>query len=182
MKLNIGAGSKRIEGFINCDYDKLNEPDYCFDLEKDPFPFPDNSVDTVIAHHILEHLGEGYFHCLKEIYRVCIHNAIIDIRVPHHRHDYFYDDPTHRRPITVGGLGLFSKKHNKFCKENNVSSSRLGDYFDVDFEIIEYGYNPTYDYRIESEGKPFNEIQKYILEHSNVLEELLIKLRVVKNS
>jgi predicted SAM-dependent methyltransferase len=109
MRISIGSGEKRIDDFINCDYDPLTNPDYCFDLEKDPFPFPDNSVDEVLASHVLEHLGDGYFHCIKELYRVCKHGAVIHVNVPHHRNDNFADDPTHKRPITVRGLKLFSK-------------------------------------------------------------------------
>jgi len=181
MKLNIGSGGTKIEGFVTCDYDSLANPDYLFNLETDPFPFENNSVEVVVAHHVFEHLGEGYFHCLKELHRVCKHGATIDVRVPHHRHDYFYDDPTHRRPITVGGLLLFSKKHNRLCKEQGAASSRLGDYFDVDFEILDFDYVPSQLYRNEFEGEPRDKVEKYLKEHNNIIEELWIKLVVVKD-
>jgi hypothetical protein len=180
MKINIGAGSTKIEGFVTCDYDKLNNPDYCFNLETDTFPFANNSVEIVVAHHVLEHLGEGYFNCLKELYRVCKPGATIDIRVPHHRHDYFYDDPTHRRPITVGGLRLFSKKHNRLCKEQDAASSRLGYFFQVDFEILEWDYIPSKKYKDQFIGKPREEVETYIDQHNNIIEELWVNLVVIK--
>jgi predicted SAM-dependent methyltransferase len=62
MKLNIGAGDVKLSGFVNLDYDSISNPDYIVDIEKDKFPFDDNTVETVVEHHILEHLGEGYFH------------------------------------------------------------------------------------------------------------------------
>jgi ubiquinone/menaquinone biosynthesis C-methylase UbiE len=40
-------------------------------------PFEDESVDIVIARHILEHLGEGYEAAIKEVYRVADKEAII---------------------------------------------------------------------------------------------------------
>jgi hypothetical protein len=181
MKLNIGSGGTKIEDFVTCDYDPLAEADYTFNLETDVFPFEDNSVEVVVAHHVLEHLGEGYFHCLKELYRVCKHGATIDVRVPHHRHDYFADDPTHRRPITVGGFLLFSKKHNKLCKEQGAASSRLGDFFNIDFEIVDWNYMPSKLYLKEFEGEPRDKVEKYLREHNNIIEELWIKLVVVKN-
>lgn len=181
MKLNIGSGGVQIDGFVSCDYDALANPDYCFDLEKDKFPFEDNTVDTVVASHVLEHLGEGYFHCLKELYRVCKHGAIIHINVPYHRNDYFHDDPTHRRAITVDGLRLFSKKYNALCKEQGAYASRLGDYFNVDFELVDFTYKPMEKYRKEFEGKPREEVEKYIFEHYNILEELIVKLIVIKD-
>lgn len=180
MKLNLGSGGIKIDGFLNCDYDALSNPDYLFNLETDLFPFSNDSIDTIVAHHVFEHLGEGYFHCLKEIYRVCKHGAVIHVRVPHHRHDYFHDDPTHRRAITVNGLRLFSKKYNKLCKEQKAASSRLGDYFNIDFEIIDFQYVPMKKYIELFEGKPREEVERYIFEHSNIIEEVYIKLIVVK--
>jgi predicted SAM-dependent methyltransferase len=180
MKINIGAGGVKIDGYVSCDYDALSNPDYVFDLENDQFPFEDNSVNTVVASHVLEHLGEGYFHCLKELYRVCEHGAIIHVNVPHHRNDYFHDDPTHRRAITVDGLRLFSKKYNAVCKKQGVYASRLGDFFNVDFEIVEFNYKPMDQYRIAFEGKQKEEVEQYIFEHCNILEEVIIKLVVIK--
>lgn len=180
MKINIGSGGTEYEGYKTCDYDPLANPDYLFNLETDTFPFEDNTVESVIAHHVLEHLGEGYFHCLKELYRVCKHGATIDIRVPHYRHDYFFDDPTHRRPITVGGLLLFSKKHNKLCREQGAASSRLGDYFNVDFEIVQWDYMPSAQYRNKFVGLPRDEVEEYLREHNNIIEELWVKLVVIK--
>ena len=180
MKLNIGAGDEKIDGFVSVDYDKNCNPDYCFDIEKDPWPFEDNSVDEVIAHHVLEHLGEGYFHVIQELYRVCKHGALIDILVPHHRHEYFADDPTHRRPITVAGMWLFSKKYNDLCKEKNDSSSRLGHYYNVDFELAGVENIPDQRYYKIFNGRPEEEVERYVQEHNNIIMEVIIKLKVVK--
>lgn len=180
MKLNIGAGDTKLEGFITFDYDKNANPDYIVDLERDKFPLEDNSVETVVAHHILEHLGDGYFHCLKELYRVCKHGAIIDIRVPHPRHDSFLADPTHRRPITVIGLQLFSQKFNRHCREKGYASSRLGEYFEVDFEVLDYRYTPDDNARLKLQSLSAQEIEDYANEHNNIISEIHIRLTVVK--
>ena len=109
MKISIGAGDTIETDYIRIDYDSLTNPDYVLDLERDRLPFEDSTVEAVKAHHILEHLGEGFFHCLQELYRVCKHGARINIRVPHPRHDSFLADPTHRRPITAVTMQMFSK-------------------------------------------------------------------------
>ena len=181
MKINIGSGDKKIEGFVTCDYDPLSNPDYVFNLETDRFPFEDNTVEAVVAHHVLEHLGEGYFHCLQELYRVCQHGALIDIVVPHPRSDAFLADPTHRRAITPLGMQLFSKKFNELCRNQNYSSSRLADYYNVDFELVDYNYTPGRDYINEFEGQPKHVVEKYINEHNNIVNEIWIKLVVVKD-
>lgn len=180
MKINIGSGNTNIVNFIKIDYDRLTNPDYILDLEKDTLPFEDSTIETVLAHHIFEHLGDGYFHCLKELYRVCMNGALIDVRVPHHRHDSFLSDPTHRRPITLMGLKLFSKKYNLYCKESNYPSSQLGYFFNVDFEILDYRYIP--DDRIKDKFQSFSvdQLDDYANEHNNIISEVHIKLIVIK--
>jgi ubiquinone/menaquinone biosynthesis C-methylase UbiE len=180
MKINIGAGDVKLEGYVTLDYDSATNPDYVVDIEKDKFPFEDSTVETVVAHHILEHLGEGYFHCLQELYRVCKHGAIIDIRVPHHRHESFAADPTHRRSITVVGLQLFSKKFNRHCKEQRYASSRLGEYFGVDFEVLDYRYIPDDRARQKFQSFSSEQIEEYSNEHNNIISEIHVKLLVVK--
>lgn len=181
MKINIGAGDVKLDDYINIDYDSHSNPDYALDLEKDRLPFEDNSVDAVIAHHILEHLGEGYFHCLQELYRVCKHGAVIDIRVPHPRHDTFIADPTHRRPITIMGLQLFSKKLNKVFREQKFASSRLGDYFNVDFEILNFKYIPDESAIYSMNGFSPEQMETYANQHNNIILEIHIQLSVIKD-
>lgn len=179
-KLNLGSGYKRFTNFINIDGDSHCNPDYIINLEKDNLPFNDNSVDEIIAHHILEHIGEGYIPLLKEIYRVCIDGAIIDIKVPHHDHETFKNDPTHKRPITVEGFRLFSKAINKHEIENNGTSSTLGIMYDVDFEIISFDfvYDSFYDTIMKTNTLEQN--QRLFREALNTTLETHIILRVNK--
>jgi len=180
LKINIGSGYNSPEGFVSIDYDNNSNPDHCLNIETDRLPFDDNTVELVLAHHILEHLGEGYFHSLQELYRVCKHGAIIDIRVPHPRHDAFLADPTHRRPITPLGLQLFSKKFNEYCKKNSMASSTLGDYFGVDFDLVEWQYVPEEKYKEAFADKSNEYIEEYINERNNIIKEFHIKLTVIK--
>lgn len=180
MNINIGSGDEKVEGFINIDYDQLTLPDYCFNIEKDIWPFEDNTVEKVIAHHIFEHIGEGYFHMLQELYRVCKHNAIIDILVPHPRHDNFINDPTHRRAITPDGLWLFSKKYNDATREQKARASKLGYLYNVDFEVMDVLEIPDSKYISVFEGKPVVEVEQYMKEHNNIIVDTNIKLVVIK--
>jgi len=180
MKINIGAGSTNYDGYVNCDYSDQYKPDYVFDLEKDIWPFEDNSVTHVIAYHVLEHLGEGYFHALKELYRVCAPGASIDIRVPHYNHHNFYHDATHRRPITPIGLNMFSKKYNHDCFLAKDASSRLGEYLDVDLELVSYSYIVDDYYKSLLLGKPNEIIEHYSYEKNNVIAEIWIRMMVIK--
>lgn len=140
MKINLGSGYTKIDGFVNVDDDKLVNPDYLVDLEHDKLPFPDNSVTEIVAHHVLEHIGENFIPLMQEIYRVCDHGAIIDIKVPHHNHDVFHNDPTHKRKITVDGMRLFSKSFMDDHIKKFNSNSGMAYKYNVDFDIVWFGY------------------------------------------
>lgn len=179
MKISIGSGFRREEDTLTCDIDPRTNPDFCFDLEKDQFPFDDNSVDGVFAHHILEHLGDGFFHCIQELYRICKHGAIVDILAPHPRHYQFLADPTHKRPIVPEGLMLFSKKYNDYHKES--SASQLGHQYDVDFEILSTVEIPDPNYENEFINIPVEQAKRYIHEHNNIVMTYHIRLVVIKD-
>lgn len=187
LKINVGSGFKRQEGFLNLDYDANCNPDYVVDLEKDKLPFEDNSVDEVIARHVLEHLGDGYFHFLKELYRVCCDGAIIHIVVPHPKHDWYLNDPTHKRPITIDGMRLFSKTYNRYCESIDDGASKLGLFFDVDFEVVwsEYEYDDRYKPMfVEAYGdqEKMQLVDQYIYERCNIITEIKMQLMVIKNN
>lgn len=181
MKINLGSGTKRYPDFINIDSDAGSNPDYVLDIEKDRLPFEDNSVEHVLAYHILEHLGDGLFHCMKELYRVCKHGAGIHVRVPHPRHDTFLIDPTHKRPIYPHTLDMFSQKRNIKDMENNGSETPIGLINKVDFEVV------GYDYVLDDYWLP--KFQKYTEEEcehvarsmNNVILEIDIKMMVIKD-
>lgn len=182
MKINIGAGSTRFAGYVNCDYSEQYSPEYVFDIEKDTWPFKDSSVTHVIAHHVLEHLGEGYFHALKELYRVCAPGAYIDIRVPHYTHHNFFHDATHRRAITAPGLSMFSQKrnHNDFLA--NAATSRLGQYLNIDLELITYSYILDDLYKETLYNKTVEEVEAFAYEKNNVISEIWVKMMAIKGT
>jgi len=80
LKLNIGAGYNFIPGFVNIDISP--KADVSLDLNSDPLPFDDNSVDMVFSYHCLEHI-ENYLFILGEIHRVLKHRGRFLIGLPY---------------------------------------------------------------------------------------------------
>ncbi len=113
LKLNLGSGIKRIDGFLNVDHSAECNPDIVLDLETFPWSFNSNSVVHVVMNHSMEHVGqtpEKFLQIMQELYRVCRHDAVLDITVPNPSHDSFTADPTHVRPILPLTLALFDRQ------------------------------------------------------------------------
>src|SRR6185312_513515 len=88
MKLNLGCGQNKVEGYLNVDKYAACAPDRVVDLEAFPWPFPDASVDEILLTHVLEHLGretETFFGIMRELHRVLKPGGKVQIRVPHPR-------------------------------------------------------------------------------------------------
>lgn len=185
MKLNIGCGFNKKSGYVNIDKFAECLPDLKMDAEIIPWQFKDNAVEEVVFYHSLEHMGADanlFLAIIKELYRVCKPGAIIQINVPHPRHDDFINDPTHVRIITPELLKLFSKKQNLLWKEQGYSSTTLALYIDVDFETLATNYfvEEKYIHLLNSNKITENDMWAMSQERNNVIKEIGITLQVVK--
>lgn len=180
MKLNIGSGHVKIDGYLNVDHDPLVKPDILCDLEKLQLPLEDGSVEEVVAHHIFEHIGPGFIPMMKELYRVCKHDAVLDIKFPHHRSEIWFGDPTHVRKLTIEQLKMFSKKQNIQHLVEYNSSSGMGLWLNVDFEIVKYIQKlyPKWEQRFPHMSE--EEVQEVVDNYNNVFWEVHVIMKVVK--
>lgn len=185
MKLNIGCGVNKLNGFVNIDKYAVCEPDLLMDAEVLPWPIGDNEVDEVIFNHSLEHMGGDpnvFLGIIKDLYRVCKPNALIHINVPHPRHDYFISDPTHVRAITPELLYLFSKKANYEWKATGAANSPLAIYLDVDFEVtrVEQIIDGEYMKKYQSKEISDEDLYRLVRERCNIVSELKIQMVALK--
>lgn len=82
IKLNLGSGLRKIEGFINIDNRPEVNPDLVCDITQG-LPFEDSSVSYVRAHDILEHIPLGKtLPVIEEIYRVLKPGGIFESFTP----------------------------------------------------------------------------------------------------
>lgn len=178
MKLNLGSGLTKIPGFLNVDSNPLCKPDILADVEK-KLPFEDSSVDEIRAYHIFEHIND-FFGFVQELYRICKHKAIIDIEVPHPRHDIFLGDVGHIRPITVENLKQFSKKYNQYEMEKWNSNIGYAISLDVDFEIVDFNYVIEDFYLKQFQNMKNEEIDRIARSYNNVISLIKIKWMAIK--
>jgi len=82
MKLNLGCGTSRIEGFINVDIDASLSPEQCWDFTKS-FPVDSNSVEVVTLYHVIEHISKANRDfILSEIHRVLQPEGLFIVSYP----------------------------------------------------------------------------------------------------
>lgn len=98
MKLNIGCGAFKKEGFINLDYDPRTQPDVIHNLNEFPYPFSDDQFSLIEADHVLEHI-EDPFKAMKEVHRILKPNGKLIIKVPHFSRGFTH--PEHKRGFDV---------------------------------------------------------------------------------
>lgn len=117
--LDVGSGKgNHLLGFNRCGLDVWGldcKPEcvealenfdirYC-DIEKDSFPFEDNSFDIVFSKSVIEHVSNAD-HLFEEIYRVLKKSGIAIIMTPdwNTQCHYFWDDYTHVKAWTRKSL------------------------------------------------------------------------------
>jgi ubiquinone/menaquinone biosynthesis C-methylase UbiE len=110
--LDIGCGNSKAPGALGVDMHADTQADIVHDLNKYPWPFPDNEFDLVICNDILEHL-EDVIKAIEEIHRVSRKGATVQIRVPHFSSPQAYADITHKHFFT-------SESFDCFCEENHL--------------------------------------------------------------
>lgn len=101
MKLHLGCGNTRKDGFENVDYRETPATDTVVDLNEYPWPWPDNSVTEIVAEHVFEHL-ECVESALRECARVLVSGGRLRVAWPigmneradpDHKHTWVWDTP-----------------------------------------------------------------------------------------
>lgn len=186
MKFNMGCGQNHRVGYLNVDAYPASGPDEVWDLEMTPWPWPDGCAEEVIFHHSLEHMGGDptvFLAIMKELYRICVDGAVVEIIAPHPRHNNFIDDPTHVRVITPNLMRLFDRELNEAWKASGASNSPLAIYAGVDFETTatQTVLDEPYVSQFRSGALSEAEVQEALKRHNNVATEFRIRLKARKS-
>ena len=96
MKLDIGCGQNKQEGFVGMDYRELPGVDIVHDLESFPWPVDSGVVHTAVASHVLEHIKPWFsITFMDEIWRILQPGGTFAAAVPYPGSRGFWQDPTH---------------------------------------------------------------------------------------
>lgn len=140
IKLDLGCGKHKKEGFIGIDCIKFDNVDMVIKLGNEPLPFEDGSVDEIFASHFIEHLtAVERCQLLNEAYRVMKVGAKMIMIVPHWASSRAYGDPTHQWP-PIGEMWFYyldKKWRDEQAPATDQSNWALG--YSCDFETT-WGY------------------------------------------
>ena len=136
MKLNLGCGDRRIDGYVGVDI--APPADQIVDLAG-PWPWPDSSVDHVLAYDVCEHIGDDQVHVLRdgseigriwfmnELHRVLKPGARAIIETPNAAHGVgYFQDPTHVSPWVMSTFKYFehgSFAHTRLAKSYGIAAA-----------------------------------------------------------
>jgi len=185
MKLNLGCGFDKRDGWLNVDNFSECEPDKIVDIEQTPWDLPTNGFELVLMKHVLEHVGatfERFAAVMRELYRITQPDGILEIHVPHFRHDTFWSDPTHVRAFTPLTFRMMSKRQNRDWIAAKANYTMLAFVLDVDFELesASQTYEPSWWKKVEDGVMTRDELRLEADRSWNVARELQFRLRAVK--
>ena len=112
IRLNLGCGRNRIEGWIGIDWAPQDPPvDVIADLNEchtQPLPYAADSVDEMLLSHTLEHI-EASLGLMEELHRIAKPGMLLTVRTPYGSSDDADEDPTHVWRYFIGSWGYFSQ-------------------------------------------------------------------------
>jgi len=157
IKLDLGCGKNKKEGFIGVDCISFLGVDVVTDLGKKKWPWEDDSVSEVYCSHFIEHLDtyERVFF-VNELYRVLKVGAKAQIITPHWASCRAYGDLTHKwPPVSEFWFYYLSKEWRSVNAPHNDEL-----YNKCDFEVT-WGYSLASELNVRNEEYKMYAMKNY---------------------
>lgn len=167
MKLDLGCGAHKREGFVGVDISAACGADVVHDLRATPWPFATHSVEEVFCSHFFEHLtGAERIAFMEELHRVMKPGAVAHIITPYWTSVTAVQDPTHQwPPIAEASYYYFNKAWRDRC---GLQHYGIGCDFDCEF---------SYRLAPELQQRPEQDKQFAARYYVNAISEITAVLR-----
>ncbi len=117
LKLDLGCGQHKREGYIGVDIADGEGVDIVHDLRQYPWPWKDRSVAAIHTSHYVEHIPmdlpddrDGLCAFMDECWRVLRKGGKLEIIHPYLKSVRAFQDPTHRRFIPAETWTYFDRQ------------------------------------------------------------------------
>ncbi|WP_426448079.1 hypothetical protein ACP26L_27125 [Paenibacillus sp. S-38] len=178
MKLDLGCGESKHPGFLGIDKRPLEGVDLVCDFDQG-FPLPENSVEFVIASRSLAY-SRDLPALLSEIYRVCIHKAVVCMLVPYAHHFRHRSNPYLRQLFDESSPRYWTNSFWEAAAGARCPplSAYGGEEVPYDFRLLrmELFYSPPYRPPLYDE----EELEGLKSFEPNVVDEMMFHLVVCK--
>jgi SAM-dependent methyltransferase len=146
LRLDIGCGPSKAEGFFGIDKIEFPGVDLVFDAAgSERWPFEDGSVEFARSSHFIEHLTAlERVAFMNELWRVLKPKAQCQIVVPHWASCRAYGDPTHQWPPVSESWFYYLLKSWRMENAPHTDVSNLTGGFACDFDAV-WGYSMVQD-------------------------------------
>jgi SAM-dependent methyltransferase len=121
IRLDIGCGVNKNQGFVGMDIQPLEGVDIIWDWNKRPWPLPDECVLMAVASHVVEHIppvsivGDEtkfpFVEFMDEVWRVLKVGGEFALVCPHGNSQGYLQDPTHVNSLNETTWVYFDPEH-----------------------------------------------------------------------
>lgn len=138
LRLDIGCGKNKKEGFKGIDISPDVGADFVHDLNIFPWPFEDSSVYEIFTSHYVEHVSD-LIKFMEECYRILMDQSVITIIAPYYTSVRCWQDPTHVRAISEMTWLYYNEEWRKINKLEHYNIN-----CDFKIESNKFVFDPTY--------------------------------------
>ena|SRR5712664_528206 len=140
LKLDLGCGQSKREGFTGVDISKVPGVDVVHNLFTFPWPFKDDTVEEIWCSHFLEHVPNKLrFAFMDECYRILFAGGKAAFLFPYYSSMRAIQDPTHEWPPLCEFSFLYFNK--QWREQNKLDHYPVKCDFDYSYN---YAINPAF--------------------------------------
>lgn len=178
MKLDIGCGLNKHPGFLGIDIKPFAGADLIWDINK-VIPLPDHCIEFIMASRSLCYVDD-LFNVLADLYRLCVHKAVVCILAPYAHHFNHVSNPYLKQRFDESSPRYWTPHFYQPAHSPKVP------------EVIDYGEcTPPFDFRLlqmkflysdEFDQSLYDADELEVLQRlqPNVVNEILFYITAVK--
>ena len=178
--LDIGCGKHKLPGSIGLDLFPLEGVDVVHDLNRFPYPFPDDTFDRIRMIHVVEHV-QSILQTMEEVHRIATPGAEVEIVTPHYTDASSWQDPSHIWHLNSRSFDFFQETH----RTSYYSTARF-EVLRCDIQLLKLYRLLGFEYlvNLENRSRRFRILRKFWEQYLCFLvrgKVMAFRLKVVKS-